>query len=55
MADLCYPMVISAAGEDEGGGFVAFAPDLEGCMADGATPEAALADLQAAIVARQSG
>jgi predicted RNase H-like HicB family nuclease len=50
MADLRYPIVISAASDDDGGGFVAFAPDLEGCIADGDTPEAALADLQSAIL-----
>lgn len=35
--------------EDEGGGYLAVAPDLLGCMADGATEEAAIADIRSAI------
>jgi antitoxin HicB len=49
MADRGYPMVITQLSEDEGGGYLAFAPDLRGCMADGDTPEAAMADLFNAI------
>jgi len=29
---------------DEGGGFVAWVPDLPGCMSDGATPAEAIAN-----------
>lgn len=49
MVDRGYPMVVHALSEEDGGGFVAFAPDLRGCMADGETPEAALTDLRNAI------
>jgi antitoxin HicB len=37
--------------ENEGGGFVALAPDLPGCMSDGETAEAALASAVDAIAA----
>jgi predicted RNase H-like HicB family nuclease len=36
---------------EEGGGFLATAPDLPGCMSDGATPEEAIVNIQDAIVA----
>lgn len=34
---------------DEGGGWLAAFPDLPGCMADGETPEAAIADARGAF------
>jgi|SRR5690606_19212141 len=37
-----YPVVIRPLGEEEGGGFIAFFPDLPGCVSDGETPEEAL-------------
>ncbi len=49
MSDRGYPMVVRALSEEDGGGFVATAPDLQGCMGDGETPEAALLDLRSAI------
>jgi len=36
---------------EAGGGFLATAPDLPGCMSDKATPEAAVCNIQDAIVA----
>jgi predicted RNase H-like HicB family nuclease len=36
---------------EEGGGFLATAPDLPGCMSDGATPEEAVSNIQDAIIA----
>jgi predicted RNase H-like HicB family nuclease len=36
-----YPLVVIPLSEDDGGGFLAYAPDLPGCMSDGETaPEA---------------
>ncbi len=49
MSDLRYPIIIEPLAEAEGGGFVAFVPDLPGCMSDGATPEEALANVKDAI------
>ena len=40
---------IAALPEDEGGGFVAIAPDLPGCVSNGATVEEALVNLEDAI------
>lgn len=37
--------------EEDGGGFVAFLPDLPGCVGDGETPEEALNDVYSAAVA----
>lgn len=34
---------------EDGGGFLALVPDLPGCMSDGASPEEAVANVQAAI------
>ena len=39
-----YPLEICPLNADEGGGWLASFPDLPGCMGDGATPEAAIAD-----------
>src|SRR3569833_193502 len=44
-----YPIVIVPLPEDEGGGFMAYAPDLVGCMSDGDTREDAAKNVQAAI------
>jgi|GEM_PF-668381 predicted RNase H-like HicB family nuclease len=49
MADRGYPVVVHALSEEDGGGYVAVAPDLYGCMADGDTAEAAIVDLHQAI------
>ena len=39
-----YELDISTLSADDGGGFVAVAPELPGCMSDGETPEEALAN-----------
>jgi len=49
MTDLRYSVTIEPLFEDDGGGFVAFVPDLPGCMSDGETPEEALANVKDAI------
>ena len=49
MVEREYAMVVQPLPEDEGGGFIAFAPDLRGCMADGETQEEALSELRQAI------
>lgn len=45
-----YPVIILRLSDEDGGGYLGYAPDLLGCMGDGDTPEAALADAQSAIV-----
>lgn len=45
-----YPIVIVPLPEDEGGGFLAYAPDLKGCMSDGDTAEEAAKNVQGAIL-----
>ena len=44
-----YPITIRPLTEAEGGGFLALAPDLPGCMSDGETPADALANVYDAI------
>ena len=44
-----YRIEIFALSEEDGGGFLAIAHDLPGCMADGWTQREALANLQDAI------
>jgi predicted RNase H-like HicB family nuclease len=51
MNKLEYPIVVEPLPMEEGGGFLATAPDLPGCMSDGATPEEAVSNIQDAIVA----
>ena len=51
MTRLEYPIVVEPLPLEEGGGFVATAPDLPGCMSDGETPEEAVANIQDAIEA----
>ena len=45
-----YPIIIVPLPEDEGGGFLAYAPDLMGCMSDGSTREEAARNAQGAIL-----
>jgi predicted RNase H-like HicB family nuclease len=45
-----YEIPIRPLTEAEGGGFGATAPELPGCMADGETPQEALASVDDAIV-----
>ncbi len=49
MTDLRYSVTIEPLSEADGGGFVAFVPDLPGCMSDGETPEQALTNVLDAI------
>ena len=51
MNRLEYPIVVEPLPPEEGGGFLATAPDLPGCMSDGETPEEAVANIQDAIAA----
>lgn len=44
-----YSVTIRPLSAADGGGFLAFAPDLPGCMSDGKTPQEALANAQDAI------
>ena len=46
-----YPLVVEPLTAEDGSGFVAFAPDLPGCMSDGETPEEAVSNAQDAIAA----
>jgi len=48
---LDYAIRIEKLSADEGGGYLATAPDLPGCMSDGETPEEALHNIQDAITA----
>ena len=43
------PLEVRPLTADEGGGWLASFPDLPGCMADGNTPEAAIADARGAF------
>jgi predicted RNase H-like HicB family nuclease len=51
MSRLEYPIVVEPLPAEEGGGFLATAPDLPGCMSDGETPEEAVSNIQDAIAA----
>ncbi len=44
-----YPVIIEPLPDDEDGGILATAPDLPGCMSDGATREEAARDIDDAI------
>lgn len=48
MKESFYPIVVSELPEEDGGGFVAHVLDLYGCIGDGETPEAAIADAMSA-------
>lgn len=45
-----YPIIIQPLSKDDGGGFMAIVPDLQGCMSDGETPQEALTNVQDAIL-----
>ena len=49
MAGSDYRIVIEPLSAEDGGGFVAYVPDLPGCMSDGGTPEEAAHNVQDAI------
>lgn len=44
-----YAFVIEPISEEDGGGFMAFFPDLPGCISDGETPEEAAVNAQDAL------
>lgn len=44
-----YPIEVRALLPDEGGGYLAWVPDLPGCMSDGATKAEAIANARQAI------
>jgi len=44
-----YAIRIERLAASDGGGYLATAPDLPGCMSDGATPEEGLENIQDAI------
>ena len=44
-----YTIVIEPASAEDGGGFLAFVPDLPGCMSDGETYEQAARNVAGAI------
>lgn len=46
---LDYPVMLEPLPAEEGGGFLASAPDLPGCMSDGETPEQAFQNVADAI------
>ena len=45
-----YAIMVEPLSEADGGGWLAIVPAPPGCMGDGDTPEAALADAEAAIL-----
>jgi antitoxin HicB len=49
MTNLAYRVVIEPLSAEDGGGFLATAPDLPGCTSDGETPEDALRNVAQAI------
>lgn len=49
MNELSYPVSIRPLSSDEGGGYLAFFPDIPGCVADGETIEQALSEAQDAL------
>jgi antitoxin HicB len=44
-----YPIFLERARPEDGDGFLAFAPDLPGCMSDGGTEEEAVRNVRDAI------
>lgn len=46
---LDYDVIVRRLSEDEGGGYLAFFPDIPGCQADGKTPEEALLHAEDAL------
>jgi antitoxin HicB len=46
---LNYRVVIEPLTSEDGGGFLASAPELQGCISDGETPHEALSNIQDAM------
>jgi len=44
-----YPITIRPLSDEEGGGYLAEAPDLSGCTADGNTAEEAIHEIESAV------
>lgn len=44
-----YPIILAPLSEEDGGGYLGFAPDLPGCMSDGPTAEEALRNTREAV------
>jgi antitoxin HicB len=51
MSRLDYLVIVEPLSEADGGGYLARAPELPGCMSDGETPEEAVTNVQDAIAA----
>ncbi len=49
MSEHDYRIHIEPLSEEDGGGYVAFVPDLPGCMSDGETEQEALSNVLEAI------
>jgi antitoxin HicB len=49
-APLAYRIIIEPLSQEDGGGFLARAPELSGCMSDGDTPFEALTNIQDAML-----
>jgi predicted RNase H-like HicB family nuclease len=49
MRTIDYAVLIEPLSDEDGGGFLATAPDLPGCMSDGDTPEAAARNIEDAV------
>lgn len=49
MTDVAYTIVVNKLKEEDGAGYVAYVPDLRGCISDGETPEEAVANASDAI------
>jgi antitoxin HicB len=49
MSDTFYPVVVAQLFEADGGGYMAYAPDLKGCMSPGDTPEEAVKNVRQAM------
>lgn len=45
-----YPILVRPLSAKDGGGYLAEAPDLPGCIADGSTVEEAIHDIESAII-----
>lgn len=46
---LDYDVIVRPLSKEEGGGYLAYFPDIPGCQADGATPEEALLQAEDAL------
>jgi antitoxin HicB len=49
MADTPYEIRVTPLSQEDGGGYMAMVPDLDGCVSDGETPQEAVANAMDAI------